>query len=133
MKIIIRTLITIISISLIILGCTEKAPSRDEIPIIKNFLAKFEQAVKDYNAAQIDSMIIAEAYDDGYNSAKILEDVYQGGDAFYTFGNRNFDYIKDKAVVQFNILADSTGTGRPAEMLLVKKHKQWYLKRFDVK
>ena len=133
MKTAITAFITIISLALIVVGCAEKAPPRDEIPIIKNFLAKFEQAVKDYNAAGIDSMIIAEAYEDGYSSTRILEDVYQGGDAFYTFGNRNFDYTKDKAVVQFNILADSTDTGRPVEVTLVKKHKQWYLKRFDLK
>lgn len=129
-----RTIVLIaISMLLIALGCEEKAPPRDEIPIIKNFLAKFEQAVKDYNAALIDSMTIAEAYDEGYNSTKILGDIYQGRDAFYTFGNRNFDYTKNKAIVQFNILADSTDGGRPAEMTLVKIHKQWYLKRFDLK
>jgi hypothetical protein len=118
---------------LLTLACTRKNPPRDEIPVIKNVLAKLDRAVKDQNAAAIDSLIIAEAFDKGYSSTKILDDVYDGGRSFYTFGRREFFYTKDRAVVNCFIMADSVDAGRPTEITLVKAGDRWLIKRFDLK
>jgi hypothetical protein len=117
------------------MGCAEKEPSRDEIPAIKNVLARFENSIKEKNPAAIDSLIIADSDNEGYNSMKALTDVYSDSlnGSFLTFGKREFFYTKDKAVVNCFILADSTDNGRPFEITLVKKSKQWYIKRFDLK
>ena len=55
----------------ILLACAEKEPSRDEIPHIKNVLARFESAAREKNATAIDSLIIAE--DGSVNLAKVLK------------------------------------------------------------
>ncbi len=131
----------IISGLLILLSCAEKNPPRDEIPLIKNLLAKFEQAVKDKNAAGIDSLIIAEAYEEGYHSAKILSDIFGTGDtgsdidtsSFLKFGGREFSYTKNIGFVKCNIVADTINIGRPVEIIVIKKYNQWFLKRFDLK
>ena len=120
---------------LIIISCAEKNPPRDEIPLIKNLLGQFEQAVKEKNSAGIDSLIIAEAYELGYHSTKILSDIYPDIDtgSFLKFGGREFFYTKDIGVVNCLIVSDTADTGRPVEITLVKKYDQWYLKRFDLK
>jgi len=125
---------------LLLVSCAEKNPPRDEIPLIKNLLAKFEQAVREKNAAGIDSLIIAEAYEEGYHSTKIMSDIYDTSD-FIKFGGREFSYTKDIGFVKCNIVSDTgnasltgdTGSlGRPVEIIVVKKYGQWYLKRFDL-
>ncbi len=134
---------------LLLISCAEKNPPRDEIPLIKNLLAKFEQAVREKNAAGIDSLIIAEAYDEGYHSTKILSDIYGPGDtgldidtsSFLKFGGREFSYTKDIGFVKCTIVSgtgnasltgDTGSLGRPVEIIVVKKYGQWYLKRFDL-
>ncbi|MCX6830159.1 MAG: hypothetical protein NT002_12915 [candidate division Zixibacteria bacterium] len=118
---------------LLTLACTRRNPPRDEIPVIKNLLAKLDRAVKEQNAAAIDSLIIGEAFNQGYSSTKILDDVYAGGRSFYTFGRREFFYTRDRGVVNCFIMADSADIGRPTEITLVKAGDRWLIKRFDLK
>lgn len=117
---------------LLIISCAEKNPPRDEIRMIKNLLAKFEQAVREKNPAGIDSLIIAEAYDEGYHSTKILEDIYGTGE-FLKFGSREFSYTKDIGFVKCFIVSDTLSEGRPVEIIVIKKYDQWFLKQFDLK
>lgn len=117
---------------LLIISCAEKNPPRDEIRMIKNLLAKFEQAVREKNPAGIDSLIIAEAYDEGYHSTKILEDIY-GTSEFLKFGSREFSYTKDIGFVKCFIVSDTLSEGRPVEIIVIKKYDQWFLKQFDLK
>ena len=119
----------------ILLSCSEKGPSRDEIPLIRTLLQNFEEAVREQNQARLDSMIVAEALQLGYSSEKILTDVYgsAGEGTFYTFGNKEFFYVVDKGVVNCFIKADSADPGRPVEITLVKAANTWLIKRFDLK
>lgn len=115
-------------------GCVKKNPPRDEIPIIKDFLARLEISVKAKNAAAIDSLIIADALEQGYSSTRILDEVYREPDtSFYTFGQREFFYTKDRAVVTCKIMAVENCIGRPLEMTLIKVGDRWLLKKFDLK
>lgn len=127
-------LLAFIPAVLITLSCAEKNPPREEIPAIKDFLGKFQQAVKEQNPAVMDSLIAFEALDLGYSSGSILSNVYGWPDegSFYAFGRRSFFYTKDRAVVNCFIMADSADTGRPVKMTLVKKGDQWLLKRFEL-
>jgi hypothetical protein len=121
--------------ALLIIACSEKGPSRDEIPLIRTLLAEFETAVKEQNIAKLDSLITAEAVPLGYSPQKILENIY-GSDLsgeFYTFGDREFLYVEDKGKVTCTIKADSLDTGRPVEITLVKISDSWLIKRFDLK
>jgi len=127
------SIIFLIPVLILMLGCAEEEPPRDEIAVIKDFLGKFENAVKSKTPARIDSLIIADAFDLGYHSTRIMEDVFQDDTAFFAFGRKSFTYTNDKASVECMIMADSTDSGRPVEITLVKKSKKWYLKRFDLK
>ncbi|MCP4706216.1 MAG: hypothetical protein GY865_16595 [candidate division Zixibacteria bacterium] len=129
---------------LVLISCAEKNPPRDEIPLIKNLLGQFEKAVREHNPAGIDSLIIAEAYEQGYHSTKILGDIYGSnntdgtGDAgdFIKFGGREFSYTKDIGFVKCYIVSDTVDAdiqGRPVEIVVIKKYDQWFLKQFDLK
>jgi len=113
----------------------KKNPPRDEIPIIKELLGEFERAIKEKNPAAIDSLLIAETAELGYSSSGILAEIYSESSrgTFHTFGGRSFSYTKKMAVVNCFIMADSTDSGRPAEITLIKAGDRWLIKRFDLK
>ncbi len=115
--------------------CGEESPSRDEIPLIRELLGKFEAAVRDRNVAAMDSLIAVDAVELGYSSEKILSDIYSVSDSntFYKFGSREFFYTRKKGSVHCMILSDSTDSGHPAEITVIKKGEDWFVKRFDLK
>jgi hypothetical protein len=119
-----------------VLSCSSKKnPPRDEIPVIKDLLADLEMAIKDKNPEVIDSLMADNAAELGYNSEQILSAVYSdtGENQSYSFGKRDFFYVKDKARVNCFIIADSTDPGRELEITLIKKDNRWKIKRFDLK
>ena len=118
----------------VLTGCKAKNPSRDEIPAIKNLLAKLETGARDRNPAAIDSLIIADAYPKGYTSEKLLSDIYPAGVGnFLTFGNREFYYSRENGVVNCRIKADSADTGRALEFDLIKTEGRWLVEKFELK
>lgn len=116
-------------------SCSQKNPPRDEIPRIKDILAKLEQATKEKNAAAIDSLIMADSYVKGYSSQTVLSKVYPSpkDTGFYSFGKREFFYTENKAVVNCSILRNSADSGRPAEITLNKISDRWLIEKFDLK
>jgi hypothetical protein len=121
---------------LLVFSCSrEKNPPRDEIPLIKDTMGYFELAVKDKNVAAMDSLMSNDAAKLGYSARSILSEVYPDSaeSTFFSFGKRSFAYTKDKAAVNCFIMADSTDSGRPVEITLVKSHDRWLVKRFDLK
>jgi len=129
------SIIILLFASILLVACEKKYPSRNELPKIKDLIGKLQREVDARNAAAIDSLIIAEAYDEGYSSASILEAVYNTDTAaFFAFANKEITYEHNKGEVLFNIVADSSDTtGRPAEMTIVKIADDWFIKRFDLK
>jgi hypothetical protein len=120
--------------AILCLSCVEKNPSRDEIPAIKNLLTKFESAVREKNPARIDSFIVASADEQGYNSTRILADVYDFSEgAFYAFGRKEFFYTKNKGIVSCRIMANSADSGRAVEITVEKVADRWLIKKFDLK
>jgi len=126
--------VILFAVLLLVSGCVEKAPSRDEIPPIKTLIKDFESAVSERNMARMDSLMAVEAVKLGYSSLKILEDVYTiDSISFYKFGGLDISYLPKKGIAKFNIMADSADTGRPAEIMFIKSGKTWLIKRFDLK
>lgn len=119
----------------VISSCEKKYPSVNEVPKIKDLIGKLQREVKAKNAAAIDSLIIAEAYDEGYSSSSILNEIYTvDHPRFFAFANKEIVYKADKGEVTFNIVADSTDReGRSAGMTIVKIEDAWYIKRFELK
>lgn len=122
-------------LALLVGACAKKNPPRDEIPVIKNLLARLETAIKEENAAAVDSLIMAQSYELGYNSTSILEkiDSSLNGRVFFGFGHREFFYTKSEGVVKCSIKADSADTGQPVEILLEKVGETWLIKKIDLK
>jgi hypothetical protein len=120
---------------LLVVSCSEENPPREEIPLVKDALARLELAVKSKNLAGIDSLLVPETRRLGYSAGQIAVDVYLDtvDGSFYTFGKREFFYTKDKATVSCRVMADSGDTGRAAEITLVNKRDQWLVKRFDLR
>ncbi|MCX6827566.1 MAG: hypothetical protein NTV06_09950 [candidate division Zixibacteria bacterium] len=117
------------------ISCGQKNPPRDEIPIIKDLLAKFEQSIKDRNASLIDSLFLTQIYDRGYASKRVLAAIYDstGEGGFYAFGKREFLYTKNIGLVICRIMADSADSGRPVEITLEKVSDYWLIRGFDLK
>jgi hypothetical protein len=119
-----------------LIACVEKPPSRDEIPLIKSMIGRFQTAVKEKDIAAIDSLMISEALELGYNSGRVLRDVY--GDsldgAFYGFGRKDITYVDKKGLIKCLIVTDSTANdGKPVEITIIKGPDRWLIKRFDLK
>ena len=128
------SIISVFLFATFFISCADKNPPRDEIPRIKETMAKFSQAIKDRSRAGIDSLLVVQALDLGYSSDRILSDIYPGNSGtFYAFGAKTFTYTKDAAKVDCTIMADSTDSGRPLEITLVKSGDNWFVKRFDLK
>ena len=129
------TFLSFTTLALFLTGCGKKNPSRDEIPVIKTQLAKLEQALKEGNAAAVDSLIMAQSYDLGYSSTSIFDSIntYLKGRSLYGFSKREFFYTKSDGVVKCALKADSADAGRPVEIIMEKVGETWLIKRFDLK
>lgn len=131
-----KTAVLLTMVIIFLAACVEKPPSRDEIPLIKSLIGRFQTAVIEKDNATIDSLMISEAVELGYSSERVLRDVY--GDsldgAFYGFGRKDITYVDKKGVVKCLIVTDSTAnSGKPVEITIVKGAHRWLIKRFDLK
>ncbi|UCD95418.1 MAG: hypothetical protein JSU69_05045 [Candidatus Zixiibacteriota bacterium] len=128
-------ILSAVVLAVLAVTCSEKNPPRDEIPRVKDTMARLEEAIKSKNPNGIDSLMSSGARRLGYSPEQIMTDVCADtvSGSFYTFGKREFFYTKDKAMVRFRIMIDSSDTGRPAEITLVKDRNQWLVKRFDLR
>ena len=117
-------------------GCSEKAPSRDHIPALREVLYKVQVAVKDQNRAAIDSLLSIQTVATGHTSDSLLKFIYFFHDryfAFERFGNYDIAYTEDRARIDCYIM-DSTGTAnRPVTFTLAFEHDLWLLKQFEVR
>ena len=134
----VKTTIGFIIILLLVgsfVSCSRKKnPPRDEIPIIKDVLAKLENAIENRNSVMIDSLLAPDAARLGYSSRQILSSVYpDSSDSPCSFGKRSFMYIKNKARIDCTLLQNGIDHGRPIEITMIKKRDQWWVERFDLK
>jgi hypothetical protein len=130
-----KLILSVVLSLLILTSCAEKNPPRDEIPKIKDVLAKLEAGIKSRNAALIDSFIFADSFNKGCNSLMILSkiDSCLGDSSFHSIGKREFFYTKDRANVTCRILADARGEGYPTQISLIHVGDRWLIENFEVK
>jgi len=118
----------------VVAGCdSDKLPSRDEIPVLRERVYQLEQAVLRRSPLAIDSMASIELLDAGLSSDSLLSFVYGPEDdfAFARFDNYSIFYNRKFAVVTCEI-ADSTGeVNRPVKLVFSKHDKAWLLKGFE--
>ena len=133
MRFILHVLVVLASLALLAAGCSEKTPSRDHIPILKERVYLLQQAVKEKNHAAIDSLSSPKILSYQQDSDSLLRFVYGLDDRFVfeRFGNCEIIYTSDKARIDCFVM-DSTGRkDRPIVLTFVHKHDLWLLKRFE--
>ncbi len=132
-RLILSALATVAPLALMAASCSEKTPSRDHIPILKQRLYLLQQAVKKKDRAAVDSLLSPKILSYQQNSDSLLRFVYgpDGLFAFAQFSNCEIRYTGGKARVDCFVV-DSTGrTDRPIVFTFVHEHNLWLLKRFE--
>ncbi len=70
----------------------------------------------------------------GYSGTGILATAYPNDSAgFHGLARKDFFYTDDRAKVTCFIQANKADTGRAVEMILEKRHDNWFIRRFDLK
>jgi hypothetical protein len=133
MKTLILVLSAVIVLVCLSIGCTEKTPSRDHIPVLKERIYLLQEAVKAKNRAAIDSLMTPEILSIGQSSDSLIRFVYGLNDrfAFERFGNCEIVYTADKARIDCFIMDSTSQNNRPIVFTFVYKHDLWLLKRFE--
>jgi hypothetical protein len=126
--------VVVAAVLAVVVGCTEKPPRRDQIPVLKEALFRLQVAVKDKNRAALDSLLSVSILSNKQDSDSLLRFVYNYNDgyfAFERFGNYSVTYTQDRARIDCFVM-DSTNTEiRPVVFTFTYDHKLWLLKRFE--
>jgi len=125
-------LLLFIGVVLAWLGCDNRPPSRNQIPILKQCLLELQVAVKDKNRAGIDSLLSVKILDYDENSDSLLSLVY-GPDrdfAFEQFALGEIKYGHDAAQIDCFVMDTTHRRDRPLRMTYRKDKDLWLLGRF---
>ena len=123
-----------IGIVLAWIGCEEKPPNRNEIPILKQRLFELQAAVRDKDRAKIDSLLSVKILDYDEGSDSLLSFVY-GPDrdfAFEQFALGEIKYGRDAAQIDCFVMDSTHRRDRPLLMTYRKDDDRWLLSRFVV-
>lgn len=128
-----KIIITLLVLAVILAACSEKAPKRDHIPIIKQRLVDLQTAVKDRNRAAIDSLLSTAIFDFHQSSDSLLNYVYGPNDdfAFETFGQAGIIYTNDQAQISCYIMDSTQTTDRPFILNYRYEHDLWLVSSFE--
>ena len=118
---------------LLVAGCSEKTPSRDHIPILKERLYQLQQVVRARNRAVMDSLLSPAILNYGQSSDSLLRFCFSpdGSFAFEQFGNCDIAYTNNRALAECFVMDSTNRTDRPIRLTFVYEHDLWLLKRFE--
>ena len=114
------------------IGCDNRPPDRNQIPILKKRLFELQEAVKDKNRARIDSLLSVKILDYDQSSDSLLSFVY-GPDrdfAFEQFALGEIKYGRDAAQIDCFVMDTTHQRNRPLMMTYRKDDDLWLLSRF---
>ncbi len=118
---------------LVSMSCRQTSPPRDQIPALRERLAKVQEVIKGRNPAQVDSLFSSQIR----REAGIMDSLYlfvYGADLrfpFYRFADYQIVYNQEKARIDC-LLSDSLGEQtRPVTLTFVLEGKRWQLKRWE--
>lgn len=126
------TILLILLGLMVIWGCSEETPRRDQIPILKGRLLDLQTAVKAHDRAAIDSLLSVKILDREQSSDSLLNFIYgaDGALEFSHFGNYDIIYTNTSAEITCEA-SDSAGTSRRPVMLnYTFEHDLWLLAGF---
>jgi hypothetical protein len=116
-----------------VFGCGGGTPSREQIPLLRQRLARLQEAIAQRNRAAIDSIMSVQALSLDLSSDSLLSYVYgpERDFAFEKLGDYEILYTKKKARIDCYIMDSTESTDRPLTLTFVHEHDQWLLKRFE--
>jgi len=120
--------------ALLSLNCGDKQTvSRDHIPVIKKQFYTLQEAVKNRDTAELDSLISEAMLDDDMDTDSLFGFVYgaDGSFAFDRFGEYEIFYTNKKARVDCYIQDSTLTKDRPAVFTFIFDDDRWLLKRFE--
>jgi len=120
--------------SLLLAACAKQSPKRDQIPLLKSRLYELQIAVKERNAAAIDSLLSVSIISKKQSSDSLLSYVYgpEGDFAFRQFGNYNILYTSDRARIECYVMDSTSSADRPVVFFLADEHDMWLFTSFEV-
>jgi len=127
-------LLLIFGLLSVLISCSQKTPSRNHIPDIKERVFLLQEAIKDRNQAAIDSLLSTDILDNGQSSDSLISYCFgpDGDFGFERLGNCVIAYTNDNAEARCFVM-DSTGAeDRPLRLMWKHQHDMWLLSRFEM-
>lgn len=124
--------ITCILVALLLTSCGQKKINRDYIPILKENLFKLQEAVKEQNLAQIDSLLSVKIIEKKQSSDSLIRYVYGPDNQFnfYQFGDAQITYTNEVARIDCYIMDSTSATDRPLVFYLEFDDGLWLFTSF---
>ena len=116
-----------------IAGCKEKAPPRNQIPVLKETLYRLQTAVKDHNRASLDSLLSVKMLEYHQNGDSLLTIVY-GSDnsfSFERFGDAVFLYTGDNAQIECFVMDSASRRDQPIRLHMIREGKRWLMSHYS--
>jgi len=128
------TTVIVLSFALFFSCGKVKTPSRDNIPLIKERLAKLQVGVLNKNAAEIDSVLSVDILKRNESSDSLLKLVFgpDGSFAFESFGQAVIVYTDKAAQVECYIMDKNHLVDRPLTLTFTFKTGEWLLNGFRI-
>lgn len=128
-----RSIKLVLALSMVLLfGCDQEPPNRNQIPILKKKLFRLQEAVKTQNRAAIDSLLSVQILKIDQNSDSLLRYTYghDGSFAFTQFATGGIVYTNEVARIECFIMDSTNQRDRPLILTWVHEHEEWLLKKF---
>ena len=122
------------ALMLLAVGCAEKSPDRDHIPVLRQRLYELQMGVQQKNRPAIDSLLSVAILKQNQSSDSLLKFVYNYNNryfAFERFGDYTIAYTDDKARIDCFIMDSTSAESRPVILTFVLEHDLWLLKGFE--
>ncbi|UCD63522.1 MAG: hypothetical protein JSW34_12370 [Candidatus Zixiibacteriota bacterium] len=118
---------------LLLTGCGQETPSRDQIPPLRQRLFDLQQAVYNHDRAAIDSLLSVKIISRDQGSDSLLSFVYgpAGDFPFERFGNYDIVYTTDRARIGCFIMDSTASADRPFTLFLAYEHDMWLFTSFE--
>jgi len=129
-----RTITAVLLAAALLGGCrSEKLPSRDEIPLLRQQFFALEQALKQKSAAGIDSLASTDLRAGGRIPDSLLAFVYgpAGEFGFTRFDDYTIFFNNELAIINCDLIDSSGAQRRPARFDFRKQDDRWLLKSYQ--
>jgi hypothetical protein len=118
---------------LLLAGCgKEMSPSREQIPVLRNRIARLQTAVAERDPVLLDSLMAGRPDKRAVLMDSLLTLVYRpdGSFAFERFGDYEIFYTRHAAIIDCFIMDSTAAKHRPLKLTFVYDNGRWLLNEF---